>query len=584
MKRRSFKKTLYNNVYSKHKPIEDSPTSLQSSRVQSGDFGIYRFVFASKMAVLAALLLCISLLLQPVASAYAQEVALAEETELTGSAANVTESVSIQSEEEAVVEDVSVDLEDSTPTATMEESAPTQSNTHTETTAPVSDGDIPDVSVPESDDGEPQDADLATATTSDNPMDLDTSVDTDANPSSEDVDIADATETTEEGVVVSTSTPSQPVATSDQDNENDSDSTASSSGEVVMVSSVQTDNVFAFGKNECTEVADGSFYCQKLSLENLPEDALFAAPDSSGDMEIFVVQEGIERKVTNNNVDDASPSYDPRSETLVWHRLVNDRYQIISYDIDSGEETQLTDTTVNNMEPTRSGDFTVWQRWVKNNWEIILFDGQTEVQLTTSSKHDIAPHVRGDLVIWNVRSSDGNESLMTYDITKETYNEISDPDGVSVANPRMLVMYEAKYQNGDTVMKGFDLVTGEIVPLESLPRELPDKIPNPETTGEVRALPTNPNTEKEKVTQEQPGPDPEPDTAAQLNLATSTPTTTPSVAVGSSSVLDLRPMVQSEPATTTSDKMVDQATIPDVVVPAFAPTTTDTTSTSTQQS
>ncbi len=181
------------------------------------------------------------------------------------------------------------------------------------------------------------------------------------------------------------------------------------------------------------------------------------------------------------------------------------------------------------------------------------------------------------MIIWNVRSSDGTQSLMTYEITTQTYNEIKDTEGVSVANPRMLVMYEAQYQNGDSVMKGFDLVTGEIIPIEHLPRDLPPQLPEPDATGEVRALPANPSTEEEVDEQE---PEPQ-DAEPPLPDLTIGSTTVSSTTVEVSGDLDLRP--KEAPVATTTDTVVEQAAIPDVIIPAFSTSTEVGAASSTQE-
>jgi hypothetical protein len=240
----------------------------------------------------------------------------------------------------------------------------------------------------------------------------------------------------------------------------------------------------------------------------------------------------------------------------VWHRLINDRYQIISYDIKSGEEEQITDTTVNNMEPVRHGDYTVWQRWVEDNWEIVLFDGRSETLLTDSAQHDLAPHIRGTLVIWNTQSNDGTHSLRTYDIENGTYTTIQDGEGVSVTNPRMVVMYEAIYENGDIVMKGFDLASGEIIPLHSLPRELPDEIPGAEPTSETRAL----------IQQK-----PEPRQADVTNDATGTDDG-PDPLPPSEDTLDLRVSTTTVEAATSSEPLL---AIPDLIIPDTISTSTE---------
>jgi hypothetical protein len=608
MARRSINKTLYNNVYPQYKPPEHKTTLQQNAQWAWSGLNVYKFVFTTNVAFGATLLLCLSLLLQPVAFTYAQETGTESPTntsaeaasdpvttdetdsggsdESTDDAAVLPDNVSDNGDDEA---DAAVVVPDSTESESSDET--------TELTADSLDPELAATSTAAAADQSTSETDTSTTTTSvvadTNTGTATSSSDQSADPDNEtssNSDSSDTADTATTGAGNSASSGQEPTATTTADQEttgtgqsnNDSDNTATAVGsttpttapaEPTLVSTVQTDNVFAFNKNECTEVEDGSYYCQKISYDTLAENDLFAAPDATGDMEIYVIQNGEQIKITDNAVDDASPYYDTRSQTIVWHRLIADRYQIISYNIETGTEEQITDTSVNNMEPTRNGSYTVWQRWVQNNWEIILLDDGVETQITDSVEHDIAPHIRGDLIIWNVRSSDGTQSLMTYDIGSEIFNEIKDTDGVSVSNPRMLVMYEAQYQNGDTVMKGFDLVTGEVIPIERIPRELPTDIPSPETTGEVRALPTNPQSEEDLTSDTDLDTDEPVDDVVQYDeddlvlTASSTATTTPTVEVTDFD-LDLR-HDDSVQATTTNSAVVEQAAIPDVVVPEF---------------
>jgi hypothetical protein len=615
MARRSINKTLYNNVYPRNKPPNSISTLHHRSQRALYGLSVYRFVFTTNVAFGAALLLCLSLLLQPVAFTYAQEnnteTPIVTPVEEILEQAEVNESDSGESDSSATDEaalpdnvsdngDDEADIQTADAEANLQasdevneqtsepadlESAVNNSTTSTSVTQAESTDSVAPASENEVDDN-------ATTSTSTQPTTSDSDSSSSDTADSGAAGTASSTVTEEDSTASTTteeeaSDPGQSADDADSDSNSIGSSTpAETPSEPTLVSNVQTDNMFAFNKNECTEVQDGSFYCQKISYDTLAENDLFAAPDATGDMEIYVIQNGEQMKITDNAVDDASPYYDTRSKTIVWHRLVADRYQIISYDIETGTEEQITDTSVNNMEPTRNGSYTVWQRWVQNNWEIILLDDGVETQITDSIEHDIAPHIRGDLIIWNVRSSDGTQSLMTYDIGSEVFNEIKDTDGVSVANPRMLVMYEAQYQNGDTVMKGFDLVTGEVIPIERIPRELPADIPSPETTGEVRALPTNPQSEEDLSSDTDLDTDEPVDDVVQyaeddlVLTASSTATTTPVVEVADFD-LDLRPD-DSTQSTTTNNVVIEQAAIPDVVVPEFNQEQVDTQASSTQ--
>ncbi len=283
-----------------------------------------------------------------------------------------------------------------------------------------------------------------------------------------------------------------------------------------------SDSGFMFSKDECTELASGSFYCLE-PRDNVLEDALFAAPDQDGDLEIFLVRNGTQTQVTDNFVDDAAPFFDQNSETIVWHRLIDDRYQIISYELASGEEVQLTRSGTNNMEPVRQGKYTVWQRWVSNNWDIILYDGETEVQVSHASAHDIAPYIHGALVVWNRYGATGEKTIEMYDIASETYVTVDDPEGLSVTNPRMVLVYDQMHPNGDITTKGYDMIARKFIQLDTLPRDLPDEIPESDPTSETRALiQSKPSVKGDEQVQTEPVPGgvPPPDSASSTDSLT----------------------------------------------------------------
>lgn len=303
------------------------------------------------------------------------------------------------------------------------------------------------------------------------------------------------------------------------------------SSEVVseVVAVAYSDNSFSFNEDECTVLASGSFYCNKANPNTL-KDALFAAPDIDGDLEIYLVREGVETQVTHNLTDDAAPFYDKNSNTIVWHRLISDRYQIVSYDIESGEEEVLTDTNENNMEPNRQGKYTVWQRWVGGGWNIILSDGRNETQLTKTTSHNVAPYIHGNLVVWNRHDQVNERTIEMYDMSTETYVSIEDPEGMSVSNPRMVFVYDSIQSNGDIVTKGYDLLAKKFIDLDTLPRELPEELPNTDTTGETRALlqgKTGSKSEIEEVTESEGDLVPTPSESASGTVVVASTSTTP---------------------------------------------------------
>ncbi len=410
MNRRSSKITLNNNVYSTHSPPNRPPDSPGFAVGAYADLVMYKYTFASKVAYAAAFVLCVSLLLQPVANAYANETPenLVDSPEVV----EIVE-VSVPSEEvESDIEDETVEAADVEVLDVGEQTKNTVDqligedvdvvNEELDTTdgQELTDPEVATTTASTTDTENESESSVASSTTPAELLDAETTATSTATSSEQTTDDADGSEDGSDGgsntdsdtsaggssdsaaAQSESGTSTEQVSGDESDDANASTTDETTEPTVQEVSVVHSDQAFAFNRSECTEVEDGSFYCQKASDEQQPNDGLFAAPDNSGDMEIYVVQDGVEQKLTDNLVEDASPYFDVRSNTMVWHRLLNDRYQIISYDIDSGEETQLTNTRVNNMEPSRSGDYTVWQRWVGNNWEIILFDGQIETQLT----------------------------------------------------------------------------------------------------------------------------------------------------------------------------------------------------------
>lgn len=292
------------------------------------------------------------------------------------------------------------------------------------------------------------------------------------------------------------------------------------------------ENEVTFNKDSCVLVDGGAYYCQKNPTVGSVGDSIISEPDSGGDLEIFVVKDGDYHQITHNFVDDAAPFYDARSKTMVWHRLVSDRYVIVSYDFETQAETLITDGTFNDMEPSRYGDYTVWQRWSDGFWQIMLADDTDIKQLTTVANHHVAPQIRDDLILWHTSDASGKKQLQTFDLKTSRIHTIDDSEGAAMSNPRMMMVYEAVYDNGDIVTRGVDLKTGRITALGVLPSSLPTDLPESESTGETRALIQNKSQENDQdVVNDEPEPEPLPALASStdgltIDLRTDTPSTT----------------------------------------------------------
>jgi hypothetical protein len=274
------------------------------------------------------------------------------------------------------------------------------------------------------------------------------------------------------------------------DGENIATTTAVAEPSVVTVQNIITeDNFYQFSKQSCIAVGDGAYHCSNKTADEIGLQSVASAKQgSSGNMEIFLqTSKNKERQITDNTYDDTAPHYDPESMRVVWHRLVDGRYQIILYDIMEDNESQLTFSKTNNMEPKVSEAGIVWQAWDGNDWEIMFFDGSYTEQLTNNDSQDVAPVIQDGYVLWNVLGTDEQQARVYSLDTKETIS-IEGYEGGAIANPRFVLVYDTQFENGDVVTQSFDPTTGLSEPITAKAAPEPIDIPETDPTGEIRAL------------------------------------------------------------------------------------------------
>jgi hypothetical protein len=262
-----------------------------------------------------------------------------------------------------------------------------------------------------------------------------------------------------------------------------------------------TDNLYQFTKQQCVSMGEGAYHCFEAKTESLIDErgSLYVAQDADGDKEIYLVTNDREYAITDNKLDDDAPHYDPVSDSIVWHRLVDGRYQIFDYQ--DKHETLLSADFENSMEPHRAGAYTVWQSWVDGGWQVVLNDSTSTRVISTSGGQNIAPQVEGDYVIWNV--TDGvTHKVAVYEIATGLVSLIDDEEGARVYNPRFVLVYDTKFDNGDVITKGYDAETGDVVPLAAAAPAMPEELPESDQTGETRALLQNKSPSRDDSTEE----------------------------------------------------------------------------------
>lgn len=263
---------------------------------------------------------------------------------------------------------------------------------------------------------------------------------------------------------------------------------------------VTDDNYFQFSKQACVSAGGGTYYCSVSEGNVVDSNAVvYSEIGPSGSPEIFIkTSSGEVKQITDNNFEDSSPHYDAVSQKIAWQRLIQGRYQIIIYDIETAEEKQLTFSRTNNMEPSVSVSGVVWQAWDNNDWEVMYYDGTYSEQLTNNDTQDVAPVMQDEYIIWTVIGN-SEQFAQVYSLeTKETVT-ISNREGGSILNPRFVLVYDTQFDNGDVITQRFDPETGFAEPIAAQPAEAPLEIPEPDTAGEVKALITTKSTSKQSL-------------------------------------------------------------------------------------
>jgi hypothetical protein len=343
-------------------------------------------------------------------------------------------------------------------------------------------------------------------------------------------------------------------------------------------------NRYSFSSTECVPVGNGVFHCvQKEKTDTNTTSRtysigeVYAAPDAGGDLEVFTIaDDGSEVQVTHNTEDDSSPSKDAERGDIVWHSLLNDRYQVMYYDKATGVTRELTSERYNNMEPTVFDGVVVWQAWIDNDngggWEIMVLDDGEVEQLTNNTAQDILPSIDANYISW--QSDEGGEwSAKIYNRKTNHIDTVRGVEGGKVQNPRMVLLFDTTRDNGDTETVGYDPLKKQTVTLGSQPaRPLPEDLPIPAPETNDKAL---------IVTQQAPKVETRasstPDGTGSNPEATSTPPVSdPVIDVGTTTpaVIDMSTPTTTEPVITPA--IPDTSSIEDLIIPSFESASTST--------
>jgi len=149
------------------------------------------------------------------------------------------------------------------------------------------------------------------------------------------------------------------------------------------------------------------------------------------------------------------------------------------------------------MDPKVSAQGIVWQAWDGSDWEIVFFDGSFADVITDNNVQDVAPVIEDGYILWSILGGDEQEARV-YSIDSGETLTIRGHEGGAIANPRFVLVYDTKFDNGDVITKGFDPITGLSAPIAARPAEAPIEIPETDPVGEIRALIQNKSTQEEQ--------------------------------------------------------------------------------------
>ncbi len=262
----------------------------------------------------------------------------------------------------------------------------------------------------------------------------------------------------------STSTSTSTITTSeDQEEETE---------EAIVVPVVNDpSNKYTFGEGDCTLVAEGEFYCvaPTTARHANADPRVYAEKDREGDREIYYFDGAEVVRITNNGYDDFAPVFDNDSRRIVWQANVFDRTQIMVHDLTEKTTRQITTGKQNSSNPDIHGDLVVWQEWVDTNWEVMMADVDTAGEytierLTDNAVHDMFPQLFDGMVTWQHEQGNSWE-VIVHDLKTGKEHALQKDEDTKYENPRFVLLFDSKHENGDVETIGYDLDTGEMMEL-----------------------------------------------------------------------------------------------------------------------
>jgi hypothetical protein len=280
------------------------------------------------------------------------------------------------------------------------------------------------------------------------------------------------------------------TASSTADTATTTDEEIPSDNPVIIAQNPQ--NKYVFGDGDCTVVAEGEFYCVAAGPMRQPtgDPRVYAEKDREGDREIYYF-DGIDvQRVTNNGYDDLAPVFDAQMQRIVWQAMIADRLQIMVYDLETNTTRQITTGRHNSSNPDVVGNTVVWQEWIDTNWEIMKTEVNTDgapfviEQLSDNAVNDMFPQLYDGMITWQ-REQGRSWEVVLYDTVTGTIRTLPKSENTKYENPRFVLLFDSKHDNGDVETVGYNLKSGDMMELGTkanrepfVPASPKDKVPD----------------------------------------------------------------------------------------------------------
>lgn len=266
----------------------------------------------------------------------------------------------------------------------------------------------------------------------------------------------------------------------------------------------------------CTTFGDGSYFCENpasgtpgIYTPAAPYFNVYAAKDAAGYQEIYMQDGSQISQLTQTNYDNVQPAWNKNGSLIVWQGLVDERWQIFLYDVETGATQELTSGDESSISPAIEGSNIAWQGWdaAGNNWEIYLampldagMDGTTQTATSSPARasgwnvreitHDswahVEPTLAGGLLAWQEYRS-GTWQIFVDDLASGGISQVSEGSGTN-SNPQFLLAWTNE-ADGTTTALAYDVTSGKVSPLAAPPAPAPISLPQSSSGKNNAALP-----------------------------------------------------------------------------------------------